>query len=518
MNKFYSNNHKAFIYIALLGILFLSLFLGFKHSIYNQDFHHLFFILSMFIDFDNGLKLFKEIFLQYGPGQIVFLKLANYFIEINIVSISQLTSFIYSLNLFILFLIFKKITSLQISFLLTLFIFLIHPYSILPWPDYLSGISLSLFYLFFLRENSNYNFILCALFLFLAIFFRSTYILNILFSILVYYLLFQFNDKKNTLNFLFKIFILYLLIFFVILIYLNSLSDWFNQSLAFITSYAEETKHLELYDKITSYIGKSGFIFLKIIFYPLRSAYNFLNLYNYENLIFIFFVIINLIYLFKILKKKFHLNNYDKKILFVSILGLSGFVQALMLAEIFRIVNSTIGIFIAGLFFIKKSHSDIFSKKHYNKILFLIIIYGLLLFIKFPKNVYNDSNFTYLNYPYFENKKISLIQKKYYSEINDFLCNKKDIVLINITWDYAIPYICKDTNLKNSISIDKIFLKRFNKNEYKRIIENSNLKENEIFFSNNKIDGPNLELIKTFTSPYGQNAWFTDIYVYKLLN
>ena len=150
----------------------------------------------MFIDFDNGLKLFKEIFLQYGPGQILFYKLANYFIEINFVSISQLSNVIYSLNLLLLFLIFKKITNLQISFLLIFFIFLIHPYSILPWPDYLSGISLSLFYLFFLNKILIQILFYAACFFIYGNFFRSTYILNITFSILLYYILFKFNKKK----------------------------------------------------------------------------------------------------------------------------------------------------------------------------------------------------------------------------------------------------------------------------------------------------------------------------------
>ena len=77
------------------------------------------------------------------------------------------------------------------------FNFLIHPYSVLPWPDYFSGISLSLFFFYFLKENSKYNLFLSAIFLFLAIFFRSTYILNIIFSIFIYFLLFEFYKKKN---------------------------------------------------------------------------------------------------------------------------------------------------------------------------------------------------------------------------------------------------------------------------------------------------------------------------------
>ena len=100
----------------------------------------------MFIDFDNDFKLFKDIFLQYGPGQIIFLKFANYFIDINVVSVSQIINIIYAINFLLLFLIFKKVSNIETSLILIILIFLIHPYSVLPWPDYFSGISLSLFF------------------------------------------------------------------------------------------------------------------------------------------------------------------------------------------------------------------------------------------------------------------------------------------------------------------------------------------------------------------------------------
>ena len=207
MNFFFKNYNKL-IFTIVLGIVLFSSYLGYKHSIYNEDIHHLSFILSTFIDFNNGFTLFKEIFLQYGPGQVLFFKLIDNFVNINLFSISFITSIIYSANLLVLFIIFRKIVSLEISFLLIILIFLIHPYNIHPWPDYLSGICLSLFFLFLLKKNSKYDLIACACFLFLAIFFRSTYMLNIIFSIIVYNLLFIFYQKENNLKNLFKIFFL----------------------------------------------------------------------------------------------------------------------------------------------------------------------------------------------------------------------------------------------------------------------------------------------------------------------
>lgn len=513
--NFIFKNYDKLIYIIVLGIVLLSTFLGFKHSVFNNDYHHLSFILSMFIDFNNGFTLFKEIFLQYGPGQVLFFKLIDYFININLFSISFITSIIYSINLLLLFIIFRKIVSLEISFLLIVLLFLIHPYNLHPWPDYLSGICLSLFFLFLLKEDSKVNFIACACFLFLAIFFRSTYILNIIFSIIVYNLLFVFYQKENILKNLFKIFFLILTIFLIILIYLDSISDWFNQSILFITAYAEETKHLQLYDKITSYVGKYGFIILKIFYYALNSASKLLNISNPENILFVFFIIINFIYLLKVIRNKLDLNNYEKKFVFLSILGLSGFIQSLMLMEVFRNINATMGIFLTGLFFLN-SNIILNLKKHSKKFLLLFIIYGFVLFIQFPKNEYNNNNYTSLDNAYFKNKKISLEVKKYYSNLKNFICNKDDLILTNISWDYMIPHICTEKNLKNRFSVDVRFLKEINKDEYRRIFIDSDLKSNELLFTTQIIKEPEIKLIKIFSSPMKPKEWYRDIRVYKL--
>ena len=58
--------------IFLILIILSSIYHGIKYTIYNQDYHHSFFILSMYIDYQNGFEFFKDIFLQYGPGQIIF--------------------------------------------------------------------------------------------------------------------------------------------------------------------------------------------------------------------------------------------------------------------------------------------------------------------------------------------------------------------------------------------------------------------------------------------------------------
>ena len=88
-----------FLTISTLLIIVLSNFF----SIYHSDLHHWGFIASHARDYINGGKLFKEIFIQYGVGQLVFFKFINYFYEINFTSTGMITSIAYSLNLIIIY-------------------------------------------------------------------------------------------------------------------------------------------------------------------------------------------------------------------------------------------------------------------------------------------------------------------------------------------------------------------------------------------------------------------------------
>ena len=138
-----------------------------------------------------------------------------------------------------------------------------------------------------------------------------------------------------------------------------------------------------------------------------------------------------------------------------------------------------------------------------------------MLLTQFPKNIYDDAKFTFLDNTYFKYKKIDPKIKRYYNEINDFICNKEELILANVSWDYGIPYICEEKNLKNNYSAHKRFLKTLNKNEYERIVVNSNLKNNELLFTDEIIDNPKIELIKIFYSPMKPKSWYRDIRVYQ---
>lgn len=503
--------------IFLILIILSSIYHGVKYSIYNQDYHHSFFILSMYIDYQNGFEFFKDIFLQYGIGQIIFYDLIDSIIDINIVTINYINIFYYSLNFLILFEIFKKVSTEEVSLILIFLIFLIHPFVIYPWPDYFSGICLTLFIYFFLKNNSKY-FLLSGLFLFLAIFFRSTYLFNIALTFSIFGFLFFIFSKKIYFKKELSTFLFLLIIFFTTLYYNEYFILWFNESIGVLGAYAKETKHTALYDEIKQYIGEIGFIFLKIFYYFLRSTKNLLDPTNVRNYFFIFCIIINIHFIYSALKAKLEISLFEKKIFFISLLGLFGFIQSLMLMEVFRNINATIGIVVASAFIIKQKIE--FFKKYYLIFLGIIFIYILILLKNFPIN-YVNQNQEYVNFDnkYFSSsKKVEKEIKLYYQNLSDIICTFKDITLINNTQDFAIPYICGDKFVKNKSSISEFFLKIIKYDEYERLFVKFLLKKNELLISDKVINNKNIKLLNEIKSPHAQKNWYGEKYYLYIAN
>ena len=512
-----SKKYEIIINFFIYTLIFSSIYLGYNHGISSQDYHHSFYILSTLIDYQNGLKLYKDIFLQYGPGQVILFNFLSNFIKINLTSISLITSIVYALNLFILFKIFKKFLPINISFYFILIIFLIHPYNIYPWPDYFSGFCITSFFYFFLNQKLKINYFFSSLFLFLAVFFRSTYLIGILLSIISYCVLLLVLNEKNSIKNIFVYFFSFLSFFFIILICLGSIQAWYEQSIGQISVYAGTTKHIELYDKITAYIGEFGFIVLKIGYYFINSSLKLFNFLNFENLPFIFFILVNFYYIFLVFVKKIKMTDENKKFIFISILGLFGFIQALVLMEIFRIVNSMMGIFVTGLFLVKNIKVENFLKKNSKVIFFISIIYCIFLFTKFPLDSFKENNYTKFDNKYFLNKKLTPEVKLYYINLADFVCNKDNILISNISWDPSIPFICNEKKIKVQIStLSPPFLKKIKPSEYERLFINHELYENELLFTDIKIDNPSkLVIIKKFKNHHKSYSWWNDIYVYK---
>jgi len=129
-----------FIYIS--GLIIYSFFLGSTYSKYHTDPWHWGSIASNSIDYINGLKLFKDIVLLWGPGQPILYNIINHFYNINYYSIGIVTSITYCLNLLFSYLIIKKLSNRIIAITISFSIFCLLPYPQTPWPDFYSGLCL----------------------------------------------------------------------------------------------------------------------------------------------------------------------------------------------------------------------------------------------------------------------------------------------------------------------------------------------------------------------------------------
>jgi hypothetical protein len=508
-----ANKKKLFFDFLVLLIIIYSLFLGYNHSKYNQDFHHWSYILSSYIDYKNEFRLFKDIFLQYGPGQLIFFLLVDFFYNINIFSIGLIINFVYSINLILIYKILSNITSRLISFLLFFIIFLIHPFATVPWPDYLSGFCLSLFFYFFLKKKNKTNDALCAIFIFLAIFFRSTYLLNIFLSLIFFNFFSYFFYKKFFYIRLILYFFMLLLIYFSLLIYHNNFIFYFYQSFNlnhFVFSrYNLSGISSNYYDILISYF--------KIFLIWIISFSNFLKI---KNIFFLIFFFLNL-WSFFFLKK----SQKELKFLFISLLGITGFVQSFLNYDIFRNINSSIGIFITGCFLFEKYKMYTFLKKkitYFKLFNILFIVFIFILIVNFPNNStlfryenYNNKNYNTLNINFFSNnKKIPLKLIEYYEYLEKFLC-EKDYKITNFTGDFSISYLCNNKNSKLISPMQGFALLNNNYSEYERIFLKKELYKNELFLSPKEINDPKLILLIKKDSPHVPKFWYGDIYVYK---
>lgn len=505
-------NKKLLTDFFAATILISSFILGYYSSKYNQDFHHWGLQLSYLYDYKNGFSFFDEIYLQYGQGQTVLLYFIDKVFEINFFTIGIVVQIIYCLNLIFIYKIFCSLTEKHYALLILFFIFLIHPYIFYPWPDYYSGLCLTMAAYFFLT-NKNYNilsYILAGFFLFLSIFFRTSYLITIIPALFFFFLFYKKIFFKYKINILALSFVFFLLIYFL---YLNKdLSKWLYQGLGSITLYAYGSNH-HLMNTIIENFGENVWIFLKLFKMSLRFLYKLFNIFSLNNFIFAFFLLINLYYLFFLhfKKKTTELNFFESKLVFLSIIGFAGFLQSFMIYETFRNINSTLGIFILGIYVIRKKN---FSKKLLIIIKILVTLIVIILLQKFP-NVSNykplvtknDGNFVKSEINYFSENHFLLKENKiYYDKLSKVICdqNKK---IINLSQDFVLPYIC-NINVKKYSPMAPLFFGKINQSQYKRIFVDYILLDDEILITSKVTNSENMKRIFEINLPSGLE-WFS---------
>ena len=228
-------NFKKYLF-DLIFLSFLFIFIYNLSVIYSEnysDLHHWGFVAQNSMDYINGRLLFKEVYVHHGIGNFIIFDLINYFYKINFTNIGFITAFVYYFNLIILYLIIKRVLNSSAAIVVIALIFFVHPFIIYPWPDYMAGLSLSIFF-YFTLFNRNL-FLICGFFLFLSVLFRSTYIVNILISIAFYFSYSYFNKKlynddlvKILLSFSFFLIIFFLFLFLKIILALGLIKVFYR--------------------------------------------------------------------------------------------------------------------------------------------------------------------------------------------------------------------------------------------------------------------------------------------------
>ena len=405
--------------------------LGILYSIYNTDLHHWGLIAGTVLDYIHGLRFFSEIYIQYGIGESLLFNFLNHFFPINYTSIGIATSIGYALNLLVIYLSLRKLTSTTLATLLIAIIFLLHPYAIYPWPDYWAGLSLSLACYFLIDDKESKgsgHFALAGAFLFAAFIFRNTYLLSIIAASLAYCVFSVFNKKVRNKNTYISIFVFFGLIgiYLLWLMSNHTLSPWYEQSLGAASSQYR--------------IGMSHILLLlKRVFLPAKfylpnnqvtttiSALIYISIYTLYLLLF---------------------KTSNGTAVFLTLLGLSGIVQATLGYEIFRIQNACSPLYLVFAVFIAMKLPNINAQLKQRKQQFIIGFYVVLLLVKFPHSsslfpLYDGELHSYSESkaPFFRWHRFRADEKKYFDDLYLYMCDghKK---IVNRTMDSTIPYLC----------------------------------------------------------------------------
>jgi hypothetical protein len=322
-----------------------------------------------------------------------------------------------------------------------------------PWPDYYSGFFLlTFFYAYIKLKNNLFNsFVILPLLLFLSIFFRNTYLVNILSSIIFFIFFYKFVLKKFINRQIINIFISLILITLCYCVYLLL----YNK---FIISFSQGSeKYLNFYEDKNKFIFFI-YIFLKQIYYllvPKNIFYFFIN----------FFFIVSLVYLFFLSKVRNNLfEQEDNKFIYGIFLSLSGISQTIFKYDVFRLICASYINFILGFYILNYFINNKLSNfAHLFKIIFFFFSY-ILLISYFPKgsNYFpiipdkNKKDYIVSDISFFGGHQFSLETIIYYKKLEKLVCSDfKNFQIINYSFDRNILFLCDNT--KNYYFIDYFF-------------------------------------------------------------
>jgi len=360
---------RAFFLFALFVVPAL---LGVIYAVHNTDSHHWGFILGTALDYKQGKSLFSEIFIQYGVGQPILLAVFSSLFSLTYTNIGVFGAVVYSATLSLLFLTTERLTSTRIAVLVSLIAFLIHPYSIYPWPDYLAGFALmfATFLLVRAPRFSLHTHAVVGLLLFAVFLFRNTYVVNILAAGFCFAVLgvIQRRFFHPGVMLSVAVFAAAVLAYLVFLQFQGNLSLWYAQNFGAATeSYKVGT------DSVWSALG------------------NILVPDSLANLVFSLMLFICAYSILRLLFVKVSDTPSDSPteqshalMVFLSLLGAAGFAQVLMIYEVFRLQNACIPLFVASAFWLLRLLPQREAQASRLRADWILVVVAAVLAVDFP--------------------------------------------------------------------------------------------------------------------------------------
>jgi hypothetical protein len=513
---------KTIIPFCVLLLLCLITYFSYLNSVYYSDLHHWGFIASHSRDYISGGLLFKNIFVQYGVGQLILFKFINYIYQINFSNIGIITSFFYCLNFLILYFILKRVSSNLIALSILIVIFFCSPYINYPWPDYIASFCLLLFcfFLLFFKKNKTFTYFFSGFFLFLAIIFRTSYVLNIFSAILVYFYLIKIDKKfynKNLVNSLF-VFLIFFCIYMFYLFLNNTLADWFYQGVGVFRDYVTGSNSVYM-SWVIENLGSNFWVLLKILKVLLRFVIQLIIPKNISDFIFLIFFITNLFIIFIFLTKnlkslspylykinnKLKINEYYNFFIFFSLLGFFGTTQSIFYFVFYKNLNASISLFITVAFLINVMCENNRFKKFLKTFFILIFLISSISLYEAIKKFYSINKSLYFdsNIEYFGKRKFLKYELDYYNLLKQKLC-EKDLIILNFSFDSNAPFLC--SNQRNFIHFFYYFLNSLDNDLFLRVT-NGKLKNNEILITPWFYENDNLKLYYKVLLTEGQIWW-----------
>lgn len=376
MKRIIKNQFNFFI-LFLINIIVVSY--SYWQASYNADGHHYGLMLSNAYDLIDGKIPYKEIFIQYGILTTI-IHAGSLIVFGNLLSLTLITSIMYSCSIFFMYLIANNLTNKKISLLFLLLVITYHPLTVYPWSNYIAFFFITAGLIFLIKsileKNNNFYSSLAAGLLFsLAILARENSILTI-FLLLFFYIIsyIYLKSSDNNFNFLFKKiyflligFFIPLLVFFIYLINNNLLGYWINHSYHVPQTYVLLTPYL------------SGVFFWQPLF---ETAIKFALEFDLRWIITLLVLFLNtLIFLHIILKKT--PNNTDLIIILISFFSLCSYANIVWRFDIFRFSTGSIIGLIPIFYFMDRSNLFITISKKGTQIFHVSFTYFVSIFLIF---------------------------------------------------------------------------------------------------------------------------------------